>query len=206
MILLAVPLAAVQTKQVLVIRVNGVINPVSSEFISKGIKKAIDMQAEALVIELDTPGGLDNLNAKHCKRHNRQHCTCCCLCVSSGARSASAEFSLQWQLMLQPCHLEQISVLPILWESEIRWTRQWAEKATNDASAYIKSLAERTGRNAKWAEDAVRKSVSLTETEALKENVIDLISKDLKTLLKDIDGKKLRLQQEKRSLPQTTHP
>jgi membrane-bound serine protease (ClpP class) len=65
-----------------------------------------------------------------------------------------------------------------------------AEKATNDAAAYIKSLAERRGRNAKWAEDAVRKSISATETEALNENIIDLVSKDFTSLLSDIDGKK----------------
>ena len=67
-----------------------------------------------------------------------------------------------------------------------------AEKATNDAAAYVRSLAERTGRNAKWAEDAVRKSISATETEALNQKVIDLVSKDLNTLLSDIDGRKVR--------------
>jgi membrane-bound serine protease (ClpP class) len=67
-----------------------------------------------------------------------------------------------------------------------------AEKATNDAAAYIKSLAESRGRNAKWAEDAVRKSISATETEALKEHVIDLVTKDINSLLSDIDGKTVK--------------
>ena len=67
-----------------------------------------------------------------------------------------------------------------------------AEKATNDAAAYIKSLAERRGRNAKWAEDAVRKSISATESEALKEHIIDLLAKDLNSLLEDMDGKKVQ--------------
>ncbi|MBM4128939.1 MAG: nodulation protein NfeD, partial [Nitrospira sp.] len=66
-----------------------------------------------------------------------------------------------------------------------------AEKATHDAAAYIKSLAERSGRNAKWAEDAVRKSISATEEEALKLHVIDLVSKDLNSLLTHIDGRKV---------------
>jgi len=66
------------------------------------------------------------------------------------------------------------------------------EKVTNDAAAYIKSLAERTGRNSKWAEDAVRKSISATETEALKERIIDIVSKDLNTLLLTIDGRKVK--------------
>ncbi len=67
-----------------------------------------------------------------------------------------------------------------------------AEKATNDAAAYIKSLAESRGRNAQWAERAVRESVSATETEALKERVIDLVTKDINTLLSDIDSRRVR--------------
>ena len=67
-----------------------------------------------------------------------------------------------------------------------------SEKVTNDAAAYIKSLAERTGRNSKWAEDAVRKSVSATEAEALKEKIIDFVSDDLNILLSTVDGKKVK--------------
>jgi membrane-bound serine protease (ClpP class) len=75
-----------------------------------------------------------------------------------------------------------------------------ADKATNDAAAYIKSLAERRGRNAQWAEDAVRKSVSATESEALKRNVIDLVTKDLTSLLSDIDGMAVQTAFEKKVL------
>jgi membrane-bound serine protease (ClpP class) len=66
-----------------------------------------------------------------------------------------------------------------------------ADKATNDAAAYIKSLAEKRGRNSKWAEDAVRKSISSTEEEALKENVIDLVSANINSLLDDLDGREV---------------
>jgi membrane-bound serine protease (ClpP class) len=66
-----------------------------------------------------------------------------------------------------------------------------SEKATNDAAAYIKSLAERTGRNAQWAEDAVRKSISATETEAFRDHIVDIVSKDLNSLLKELDGRKV---------------
>jgi membrane-bound serine protease (ClpP class) len=64
-----------------------------------------------------------------------------------------------------------------------------AEKVTNDAAAYIRSLAERNGRNAEWAEEAVRKSVSITDSEALKKHVIDIVSPDLNSLLKALDGR-----------------
>jgi membrane-bound serine protease (ClpP class) len=75
-----------------------------------------------------------------------------------------------------------------------------AEKATNDAAAYIRSIAEQRGRNAKWAEDAVRKSISATEKEALDKKIIDLVSKDLTTLLSEIDGGKVTVLQRERVL------
>jgi membrane-bound serine protease (ClpP class) len=68
-----------------------------------------------------------------------------------------------------------------------------AEKAVNDAAAYIKSLAEKRNRNAEWAENAVRESVSITEKEALESNVIDFISPDLKSLLDSIDQKTVEI-------------
>jgi membrane-bound serine protease (ClpP class) len=67
-----------------------------------------------------------------------------------------------------------------------------AEKATNDAAAYIRALAEKSGRNAQWAEEAVRKSVSATETEAFSRKVIDLVSKDLDSLLRDVNGRTVK--------------
>ncbi|MFQ5875886.1 MAG: nodulation protein NfeD, partial [Dehalococcoidia bacterium] len=72
-----------------------------------------------------------------------------------------------------------------------------SEKVENDAAAYIRSLAEKRGRNAEWAEKAVRESVSISEKEALKLKVIDLIAPDLDGLLKAIDGKKVEIAQEK---------
>ncbi len=64
-----------------------------------------------------------------------------------------------------------------------------SEKAANDAAAYIKSIAEQRGRNVAWAQDAVRQSVSITENDALKNNVVDLVAKDVKSLLKAVDGR-----------------
>ena len=192
MILLSVSLAADQKKQVLVIRVNGVINPVSSEFIGKGIKKANEMQAEALVIELDTPGGLDTSMRSIVKEIIGSSVPVIVYVSPSGARSASAGV-----FIAMAAHVSAMSPGTNIGAAHPvgvgdKMDKTMAEKATNDAAAYIKSLAERTGRNAKWAEDAVRKSISATETEALKEKVIDLVSSDLETLLKDVDGRKVK--------------
>jgi membrane-bound serine protease (ClpP class) len=63
------------------------------------------------------------------------------------------------------------------------------EKTTNDAAAFIRTISEKRNRNLRWAEDAVRKSVSITETEALKENVVDIVAADIPSLLKALDGR-----------------
>jgi membrane-bound serine protease (ClpP class) len=67
------------------------------------------------------------------------------------------------------------------------------EKATNDAAAFIRTIAEKRQRNLSWAEEAVRKSLSITETEALKKHVIDLVARNLDSLLTQLDGKKVEL-------------
>ena len=74
------------------------------------------------------------------------------------------------------------------------------EKITNYASAWIRSIAEKRGRNAEWAEQAVRKSVSITEKEALENKIIDLIAKDESSLLEAIDGRTIQLDSESRTL------
>lgn len=180
-----------QSKKVLVIKVNGVINPVSSEFISKSIKKANEIQAEALVIELDTPGGLDTSMRNIVKDIIGSQIPVIVFVSPSGARAASAGvfITLASHVAAMAPGTNIGAAHPVSVSGKMDKTM--AEKATNDAAAYIKSLAERTGRNAKWAEDAVRKSISATESTALKVKVIDIISKDTNTLLKDIDGRQV---------------
>lgn len=178
--------------EVLVITVNGVINPVAAEYIGKSIKKASEMNAEALVIELDTPGGLDTSMRSIVKDIIGSNVPVVIYVSPSGARSASAGV-----FITMAAHVAAMSpgtnigaAHPVAIGEKMDKTI--AEKATNDAAAYIKSIAEQRGRNMKWAEDAVRKSVSATETEALKNNIIDLVANDLNSLLLEIDGKKVK--------------
>ena len=189
MVFLASGVFGNQKKQVLAIKVNGVINPVSSEFISKNISKANAVQAEALVIELDTPGGLDTSMRSIVKDIIASNVPVVVYVSPSGARAASAG-----TFITVAAHVAAMApgtnigaAHPVSMGEKMDKTM--SEKATNDSAAYIRSLAERTGRNAGWAEGAVRKSISATETEALKEHVIDIVSKDLASLLKEIDGK-----------------
>jgi membrane-bound serine protease (ClpP class) len=191
MVILSSAGLAEQKKQVLVIRVNGIINPVSSEFISKSIIRANAMPAEVLVIELDTPGGLDTSMRAIVKDIIGSTVPVVVYVSPGGARAASAGvfITLAAHIAAMAPGTNIGAAHPVSMGGSMDKTM--SEKATNDAAAYIKSLAERTGRNAGWAEEAVRKSVSITETEALREQVIDVVSRDLNALLKEIDGRKV---------------
>jgi len=179
-------------KEVIVITVDGVINPVSAEYIGKSIKKANEKKAEALIIELDTPGGLDTSMRIIVKDIIGSEVPVVVYVSPSGSRAASAGvfITLAAHIAAMAPGTNIGAAHPVGIGEKM--DKVMAEKATNDATAYIKSLAVRTGRNAKWAEDAVRKSISATEEEALKEKVIDLVSKDLNSLLSDIDSRKVR--------------
>jgi membrane-bound serine protease (ClpP class) len=181
-----------QKKEVMVITVNGVINPVAAEFISKSIKKVNEKKAEALIIELDTPGGLDTSMRTIVKEIIASDVPIVVFVSPSGSRAASAGvfITLAAHVAAMAPGTNIGAAHPVGVGDKMDKTM--AEKATNDAAAYIKSLAERRGRNAIWAEDAVRKSVSATETEALEKKIIDIITKDIASLLSDIDGKKVQ--------------
>lgn len=187
-------------QKVMVITVNGVINPVSAEYIDKSIKKARNMKVEALIIELDTPGGLDSSMRSIVKDILASEVPVIVFVSPGGARAASAGV-----FIALAAHVAAMSpgtnigaAHPVAIGEKMDKTV--SEKATNDAAAYIKTLAERRGRNAKWAENAVRKSISATENEALKEHIIDLVTKDIKSLLADIDGKKIQTLSEVKTL------
>lgn len=175
-------------KEVMVITISGVINPASAEYITKNIKKANERKLEAIVIELDTPGGLDTSMRDIVKNIIGSEVPVVVYVSPSGARAASAGtfIALAAHIAAMAPGTNIGAAHPVAIGEKM--DKAIAEKAINDAAAYIKSLAERTGRNAKWAEDAVRKSISATESEALKEKVIDIVSKDMNSLLTSIDG------------------
>ncbi len=178
--------------EVLVIKVNGIINPVASEYINKSIKKASEMNAEALIIELDTPGGLDTSMRLIVKDILDSPVPIVVYVSPSGARAASAGvfITLAAHIAAMAPGTNIGAAHPVAIGEKM--DKAVVEKAVQDAAAYIRSIAELRGRNIKWAEDAVRKSLSATETEALKSNVIDFIARDLKELLTAIDNKNIK--------------
>lgn len=179
-------------RDVMVITLNGVINPVASEYIGKSIKIANEKKVEALVIELDTPGGLDTSMRQIVKDIISSEVPVVVYVSPSGSRAASAGvfITLAAHIAAMAPGTNIGAAHPVSVGGKM--DKVMAEKATNDAAAYIKSLADRNGRNAKWAEDSVRKSISATAEEALKLGVIDFVSKDLKSLLSDMNGKKVK--------------
>ena len=181
--------SAESAKQVIAVKVNGVINPVSSEFIAKSIAKARTAHVEAVVIQLDTPGGLDTSMRSIIKEISASTVPIIVYVSPAGARAASAgtfiTLSAHIAAMAPGTNIGAAHPVSVGQKMD----KETTEKATNDAAAYIRSLAEKSGRNAAWAEDAVRKSVSATENEALSKKVIDLVSKDLDSLLRDISGR-----------------
>lgn len=177
--------------QVNVITVEGVINPVTAEFIENSIDKATKDRAEVLVIELDTPGGLDTSMRSIIKKMVSSDVPIVVYVYPSGGRAASAGafITIAAHIAAMTPGTNIGAAHPVGMGGKMDKTM--VEKVENDAVAYIKSLAEKRKRNPKWAEDAVRKSASITEKEALALKVIDLVASDLNSLLSGINGMKV---------------
>jgi membrane-bound serine protease (ClpP class) len=179
----------VKEGEVLVITVGGIINPVSAEFIHKSLEKASNVKAAALVIELDTPGGLDTSMRSIVKDIMAAGIPVIVYVAPPGARAASAgvfiTLAAHVAAMAPGTNIGAAHPVSIGGKMD----NVLSQKAANDAAAYIKSIAEQRGRNIAWAQDAVRQSASITENDALKNNVVDLVAKDVNSLLKAVNGR-----------------
>jgi len=169
----------------------GVINPVAAEYIAHVLSEAQAGGATAVVIRLDTPGGLDTSMRVAIKNITSSPVPVIVYIAPSGGRAASAGV-----FILYAAHIAAMApgtnvgaAHPVAMGGEMDATMK--TKVENDAAAYIKSIAEKRGRNVQWAEEAVRKSVSVTEKEALNLKVIDLIAEDVPSLLAAVDGREV---------------
>ena len=167
----------------------GVINPVTAEYFESVLEEAVESNAHLLVFQLDTPGGLDTSMRLIIKEINASPVPVVVFVFPNGGRAASAGV-----FITMAAHVAAMSpgtnigaAHPVAMGGG-EMDKVMMAKVENDAVAYIKSIAEKHGRNAKWAEDAVRKSVSVTEKEALELGVIDFVAADLNELLAAIDG------------------
>lgn len=174
------------------VRVADPIGPAVSGFVARAIDKAEAEGAVCTIIELDTPGGLvDSMRDIIQSIFGSLHPVV--VYVSpAGARAASAGaiIALAADVAAMAPGTNIGAAHPVgVGGGEGEETM--AEKAVNDMAAYARSIAERRGRNVDWAERAVRESVSITEGEALRENVIDMVAPDLEGLLELLDGWKV---------------
>jgi membrane-bound serine protease (ClpP class) len=191
---LAVPVgpASAANSDIYVINVADAIGPGVAGHIGRGLAEAANADAACTVIALDTPGGLADSMREIVQDIYRSPVPVVVFVSPSGARAASAGvmITLAADIAAMAPGTNIGAAHPVgAGGKEIENTM--ADKVTNDMVAYVKSIAERRGRNAEWAERAVRESVSATETEALEKNVIDVVADDLDALLSKIDGREI---------------
>ncbi len=201
LVLLLIPIFG-QERIVHQITVNGVINPVSTEFILDAVDNAEDSGAELLVIQIDTPGGLMKSMHEIVKKILAADVPVAVYVGPSGSRAGSAGV-----FITMAAHIAAMapgtnigSAHPVTITGQQDTTEVMMEKVVNDAVASIKSVAEKRGRNAEWAEKAVRESANITEREALEKNVIDYIVPTVDSLLTVLDGKEIEVLSGKRTL------
>src|SRR5665213_1882202 len=179
------------SQKVISITVSDGINPSTAEYIQQGIKKAENENARCLVINLNTPGGLLS-STREIVTNIMQSTVPVVVYVSpTGAHAGSAgtfiTLSANIAAMAPGTNIGAAHPVDMQGKSDAVMN----EKVINDASAFIRTIAEKRGRNVQWADDAVRNSVAITEQEALEKNVINLVAIDENDLLAKLDGKEV---------------
>ncbi|MBI4389614.1 MAG: nodulation protein NfeD [Nitrospinae bacterium] len=188
------------TGRIVVLKVSGPITPAVADYLSQEIQTANTEREALVVIEMDTPGGLDASMRVIIKAIQNSDVPVATYVYPSGSRAASAgtfiAIASHIAAMAPGTNIgaaHPVNMLGGGGGSGDGPQKAMEEKITNDAAAYIRSLAEMRGRNAYWAELAVRKSVSISAEEARKLAVIDLVAADLDALILAADGREVRL-------------
>ena len=215
--------AAAATAAAVVLQLQGAIGPASADYLVGGIRKAADSGAPLVVIQLDTPGGLDTSMRQVIQAILASTIPVAVYVSPDGARAASAGtyilYAAHIAAMAPATTLGAATPVALGLPGSERKPKQddssrsadkpagapsapadATAKQVHDAAAFIRGLAQLRGRNAEWAERAVREAVSLTAGEAMQSRVIDLVAKDLPDLFAQIDGRSVLLQSGARTL------
>lgn len=202
---LMMPIAPASAQAIFLLPLNDAIGPATEDFIVRGLQRAEKEHAQLLVLQLDTPGGLDTSMRAIIKAILSSPVPVATFVAPSGARAASAGtyilYASHIAAMAPATNLGAATPIPIgignpAQPGEAKKDADGTQntltrKQVHDAAAYIRSLAHMRGRNEDWAERAVREAVSLPAEEALKINVIDLIARDVPDLLRTLDQRKV---------------
>ncbi|MEO0131471.1 MAG: nodulation protein NfeD [candidate division WOR-3 bacterium] len=168
---------------------SGIISPVSANYITAGILKATKAKALALIIKLNTPGGLDESMRQIVSTILNAQVPIITYVAPAGARAASAGVFIAYASdILAMAEGTTIGAAHPISIGGKEIPKELEEKITNDAVSYLVAISEKKGRNKVWAEEAVRKSSSLSAKEALKLGVCDLIANSEEELLRKLDS------------------
>jgi membrane-bound serine protease (ClpP class) len=174
------------------VRIDGVISPVTLRLVETALARAQADKAQALVIQLDTPGGLERSMRAICQRLLNAEIPVIVWVGPTGARAASAGvfITLAGHVAAMAPATNIGAAHPVAVGGGV--DKESLRKIENDAAAFVRTIAADRGRNADWAEKAVRQSVSITEREAVKLNVIDLVADSIPDLLAKVDGRAVK--------------
>jgi membrane-bound serine protease (ClpP class) len=189
LLLCSLPLSQAADEHIKVIRIEESINPGTAAFLSRGIRQAVEDGAPLVIVQLDTPGGLVSSMRTMVKTIMNVPIPVVVFVSPSGAQAASAGvFVVMAADIAAMAPGTNIGAAHPVVAGGKDMDETMGTKVVNDLVAFIKSIATRRGRNAEWAEEAVRKSVSITAEEALKLKVIDLVARDVDELLAKLEG------------------
>jgi membrane-bound serine protease (ClpP class) len=178
---------------VALLTIDGAIGPANADYVVHGIARSASLGQQLVILKMDTPGGLDTAMREIVKAILTSPVPVATYVAPSGARAASAGtyilYASHVAAMAPGTNLGAATPVEIGIGDKAADSSPMARKAVNDAAAYLRGLAQMRGRNADWAERAVRESVSLSAEEALKQHVIEVVAPDVASLLAQLDGK-----------------
>lgn len=189
---LGAPAQAEEPAPVRVLELRGVVDPIVAQYIQRGIEVAGREGAGLVVIQMDTPGGLDTAMRSIVQAILNSDTPVVVFVAPRGARAASAGvFITMAAHVAAMAPGTNIGAATPVDMSQEEMSDTLRAKVVNDAAAYVAAIAQQRGRNAAWAEEAVREAASLTAQQALDQQVVELIATDLDDLLAQIDGREV---------------
>jgi len=178
----------------MVIELEGVINPGTAQFVTRGLKQAETSKLKLVIIRLDTPGGLSSSMRDIVKAILNAPMPVVVYVAPRGARAASAGvmITIAAHVAAMAPQTNIGAAHPVSADGK-EINKTMSEKVVNDMVAYARSIAKDRGRNEDWVEKAIRESVSITGEVAVKHKVVDLVAKDMDDLLGLLDGREIAL-------------